>query len=232
MRVLIIEDEKDFATALATGLRREGYAVDVANDGASGWEMADVNPYDLLLLDLNLPELDGLQICQRLRESQPKLLIFMLTARSQPSQKIAGLDLGADDYLVKPFHFGELLARMRALLRRDMRVRDPLLTFQNLKLDPASQTVWRDNQKLELTNKEFGILEYMMRHSREVVTQEQLIEHVWDINVNPFTTTVRVHINSLRNKLSLSASKSDTLTTDAFIETVVGKGYRLNSGVS
>ncbi len=230
MRVLIIEDEEDLATALASGLRREGYAVDVINDGASGWEMAEVNNYDLLLLDLNLPELDGLQVCQRLRGSQPQLLIFMLTARSQPSQKIAGLDLGADDYLVKPFHFGELLARMRALLRRDMRVRDPLLQFQNLKLDPASQTAWKDNQKLELTNKEFGILEYLMRHSCEVVTQEQLIEHVWDINVNPFTTTVRVHINSLRNKLS--ASKSDTSGTGVFIETIVGKGYRLNTEVS
>lgn len=223
MRILIIEDEEDLAAALAQGLRREGYAVDTAFEGETGWELAEVNRYDLLVLDLNLPGLDGLEICRSLRRSQPELLILMLTARDQPGQRITGLDSGADDYLIKPFHFGELLARLRALLRRDMRVREPILQYRDLKLDPSAKAVWKGQRRLELTNKEFGVLEYLLRHPAEIVTQEDLIEHIWDINANPLTTTVRVHINSLRRKLGGNPAPNG----EAYIETVVGKGYRL-----
>jgi len=177
--------------------------------------------YDLLILDLNLPDVDGLEVCRRLRASRPDLLILMLTARDQLTDKIAGLDLGADDYLTKPFHFEELVARIRALLRRDMRVREPVLHVGNLKLDPASRTAWVGRHPLELTRKEFGILEYLMHHPGEAVSQEELIEHVWGEDVNLFSSSVRVHIYSLRRKLG------DDTKYPRYIETVVGEGYRL-----
>ena len=223
MRLLIVEDEFDFAQALARGLRQQGYAIDVALDGAQGWELAEVNEYDLLILDLNLPEMDGLEVCRRLRASRPSLLILMLTARDRPDERVRGLDSGADDYLVKPFHFAELLARVRALLRRDMRVRTLLLQFADLKLDPTSRVAWQGNRRLELTSKEFGILEYLLRHLGEIVSQEALLEHVWDMRTNPLTNTVRVHVNSLRRKLG------DLAETPRYIETVVGQGYRLGT---
>lgn len=145
----------------------------------------------------------------------------MLTARSQPDERVMGLDVGADDYLVKPFHFAELLARIRALLRRDMRVRTPLLQYEDVKLDPMARVAWQGNRRLELTSKEFSILEYLLRHQGEVVSQEALLEHVWDMQANPLTNTVRVHINSLRRKLT------DMAETPRYIETSIGQGYRL-----
>ena len=223
MRLLVIEDEPDLAEGLARGLRQQGYAVDVAYDGLQGWELAITNEYDLLILDLNLPEMDGLEVCRRVRASRPALLILMLTARSGPDERVAGLDLGADDYLVKPFHFGELVARIRALLRRDMRARTPLLQYRNLKLDPLARVAWLGKRRLELTGKEFSVLEYLMRHQGEVVSQEALLEHVWDMQANPLTNTVRVHINSLRRKLE------DVAETPRYIETCIGHGYRLGT---
>ena len=218
LRLLIVEDEEDLVHALAQGLRQEGYAVDIALDGQQGWELADVNEYDILLLDLNLPDIDGLDICRRIRSTRPHVLILMLTARGTLRQRIEGLDYGADDYLVKPFHFEELLARIRALLRRDMRGRTPVLRYNDIVLDPSAHLVWKGRQPLDLTKKEFGILEYLLRHPTEVVTQEALLEHVWDMHSDPFTTTVRTHMASLRRKLG-----DATLS----IETVVGRGYRL-----
>jgi len=221
MRLLVVEDELDIAHAVAKGLRQQGYAVDVAYDGEQGWKLAEVNEYDLLILDLNLPEMDGLELCRRLRASRPSLLILMLTARSLPDERVTGLEQGADDYLVKPFYFAELTARIRALLRRDMRVRTPLLQFKDLKLDPTARVVWQDNHRLELTSKEFGILEYLLRHQGEIISQETLLEHVWDMQANPLTNTVRVHINSLRRKLEGVAEMP------RYIETIIGQGYRL-----
>ncbi|HKV02587.1 MAG TPA: response regulator transcription factor [Ktedonobacteraceae bacterium] len=221
MRLLVVEDELDIAHAVAKGLRQQGYAVDVAYDGEQGWKLAEVNEYDLLILDLNLPEMDGLELCRRLRASRPSLLILMLTARSLPDERVTGLEQGADDYLVKPFYFAELTARIRALLRRDMRVRTPLLQFKDLKLDPTARVVWQDNHRLELTSKEFGILEYLLRHQGEIISQETLLEHVWDMQANPLTNTVRVHINSLRRKLE------DVAEMPRYIETIIGQGYRL-----
>ncbi len=221
MRILIIEDEFHLAQALARGLRQQGYAVDVAFNGNDGQDLAIVNQYDLLLLDLNLPEIDGLEVCHHLRAERPELLILMLTARDCLYDKIAGLNQGADDYLTKPFHFEELTARIRALLRRDLRVREPIHQVGNLKLDPAGRVIWQCDRRLELTQKEFGILAYLMRHPGEVVSQEELLEHVWDTAVNPFTQSVRVHVNALRRKLN------DDPKEPRYIETVVGQGYRL-----
>jgi DNA-binding response OmpR family regulator len=221
MRLLVVEDELDIAHAVAKGLRQQGYAIDVAYDGEQGWKLAEVNEYDLLILDLNLPEMDGLELCRRLHASRPSLLILMLTARSLPDERVTGLEQGADDYLVKPFYFAELTARIRALLRRDMRVRTPLLQFKDLKLDPTARVVWQDNHRLELTSKEFGILEYLLRHQGEIISQETLLEHVWDMQANPLTNTVRVHINSLRRKLE------DVAEMPRYIETIIGQGYRL-----
>jgi DNA-binding response OmpR family regulator len=223
MRLLLIEDEYDFAHALAKGLRNQGYAVDVAADGVEGWEYAEVNDYDLMILDLNLPKMDGLEVCRRVHASRPALLILMLTARSDPGERVRGLDLGADDYVVKPFHFAELSARIRALLRRDMQVRSPLLHYSDLKLDATARVVWQGNHRLELTCKEFGILEYLLRHQGEIISQEMLLEHVWDMQANPLTNTVRVHINSLRRKLE------DMAETPRYIETIIGQGYRIGS---
>ena len=221
MRLLITEDETDLANALARGLSRQGYAVDVASDGEAGLALAEVSDYDLLILDLNLPGIDGLEICHRLRDSRPGLLILMLTARSQPLERVSGLDAGADDYLIKPFSFEELAARVRALLRRDLRVREPLLHLEDLKLDPAGRVAWQGKRRLDLTRKELGLLEYLMRHPNEVISQEELLEHIWDAQTNLFTNTVRVHINSLRRKLV------DDISRPRYIETVVGQGYRL-----
>lgn len=221
MRLLILEDDEALARAIDKGMRRQGYAVDVAFDGEEGLELLQINQYDLLILDLNLPSMDGLEITRRIRSSQPGLLILMLTARTRLKDRVAGLDLGADDYLTKPFHLHELAARIRALLRRDMRVREVLLRCGDLKLDPASRTVWQDNRRLELTRKEFGILQYLMSRPGEVVSQETLLEHVWNNEVDSFTNVVPVHIGSLRRKVG-------DCTRDArYIETVIGQGYRL-----
>lgn len=221
MRILIIEDEADLASALSRGLGQQGYAVDVAPTGEKGWEMGEIYDYDLAILDLNLPGMDGLEVCQRLRASKPGLLILILTARERIDDRVRGLDKGADDYLVKPFHFEELAARIRALLRRDLRVREPILQVGNLKLDPSSQVAWCENRRLELTRKEFGILHYLMRHPGEVISQEDLIEHVWNEDVNYFTSSVRVHIHSLRQKLD------DDVDDPRYIKTVIGQGYLL-----
>jgi len=221
MRLLIIEDEYSLANTLSRGFRRLGYAVDIALCGKEGWEMAMVNEYDLLILDLNLPEMDGMEVCHRLRSAKHNVLILMLTARDRLEDRITGLDIGADDYVIKPFHFKELAARVRALLRRDLRARDPLLECNDLKLDPATCTVWQNKRRLELTRKEFGVLEYLMRHTGEVISQEVLLEHVWDTNADPLTNTVRTHIGSLRRKLN------DDADSPRYIETVVGQGYRL-----
>jgi DNA-binding response OmpR family regulator len=165
--------------------------------------------------------MDGLEVCRRLRAHKPELLILILTARSRVKDRVAGLDEGADDYLTKPFHFEELSARIRALLRRDLRVREPLLQVGALKLDPAAQVIWQGRRRLELTAKEYAILEYLMRHPGEVVSQEEILEHGWGETVNPFTSSVRVHIHSLRHKLG------DSSDHPQYIETVPTQGYRL-----
>lgn len=223
MRILVVEDEKDVGKALVSGLTNNGYAVDVAGNGENALRALSVNDYDLLLLDVNPPDMDGLKICSRVREKHPSILILILASRGNEEDIVKGLNTGADDYLVKPFHFNELLARIRALLRRDMRTRDPVLKIQDIALDTVDKVVWQSNQKIKLTKKEFGLLEYMMHHPNEVVSQEDILEHVWGSITNIFTNTVRVHIQSLRRKLG------DNPETSKYIETVIGQGYRFIS---
>ena len=223
MRLLVVEDEKDVANALHIGLSRDGYAVDVAENGNKALEALAVNDYDLLVLDLNLPDMDGLDICRLAREKHPPLLILILTARGKQKDIVTGLNNGADDYLIKPFHLQELLARIRALLRRDLRTREPILRVQEISLDPVEKVVWRSDRRIQLTRKEFGILEYLMRHPNEVISQEELLEHVWGTMTNIFSNTVRVHIQSLREKLEENSA------TPKYIETIIGTGYRFIS---
>jgi DNA-binding response OmpR family regulator len=222
MRLLVVDDAPDIATLLLLAFHVDGYAVDTAASGEQALELAAINDYDVAILDLGLPDLDGLEVCRRLRAERPSLLIVILTARADIEQRVAGLDAGADDYLTKPFHYEELCARVRALLRRDMRTREPLLQCGDLTLDPAARIAYQGDRRLDLTRKEFGILEYLMRRRGEVVSQEDLLEHVWNAQANPFTNTMRVHVNGLRRKLGDAAARP------RYIETLVGRGYRLD----
>ncbi len=228
MRLLVVEDEVDLADALARGLRREGYAVDVAYDGTEAQERLRLTPYDLLCLDLNLPDTDGLELCRRLRadptltpaDDVPAPRVLMLTARDSIDDRVAGLDEGADDYLVKPFSFAEVSARVRSLLRRDAGRTGSELQVGPLRLDAARFEAWRDDRRLDLTAKEFALLRYFMAHPGHVMSQERLLEHVWDEHADPFTNTVRVTVGTLRRKLQVDGE-------EPLIETVVGRGYRL-----
>lgn len=235
MRLLVVEDEPDLAEAVAKGLRRDGYAVDVALDGASAIDRLTVNAYDLVCLDLNLPDMDGLDLCRRLRndpmmrpnEDEPAPRVLMLTARGTLADRVAGLDEGADDYLAKPFAFEELQARVRTLLRRDAGRTGAVLSVDDLTMDTARFLVQRGGNEVDLTAKEFALLRYFMSHPGEVLSQEHLLEHVWDENTDPFTNTVRVTVGTLRRKLAQATGGSDL--DDQPIETVVGAGYRLRS---
>lgn len=214
----MVEDEKDMADAVARGLVRQAYSVDIAYDGIKAMELAGINCYDLLILDLNLPGVDGLEVCRRIRATDSRTGVLMLTARAGQDDRVTGLDLGADDYLVKPFHFPELLARVRSILRRTGEVRKVILRVDDLVLDPNSIIVYIKNQRINFTTKEFAILEYLMTSAVKVVSQEELLEHVWNEDTNLFTQAIKVHINNLRKKLK-QAKRED------FIRTVKGKGY-------
>ena len=227
MRVLVVEDEPDLADAVARGLRREGYAVDVAYDGDEALDKASVNAYDVICLDLNLPAVDGIEVVRRIRadqERQPPPRVLMLTARDGTADRVVGLDEGADDYLVKPFEFDELTARLRALLRRDAGRSGALLRAGDIELDAARHEARRAGRPLALTPKEFALLRYFMSRAGQVLSQEDLLEHVWDENADPFTNTVRVTVMTLRRKLAEAGGGQP-------IETVVGRGYRLREGV-
>jgi DNA-binding response OmpR family regulator len=221
MRVLVIEDERDLADAIVSGLEREGYAVDAAHDGLEGYVKARVHPYDLVCLDLNLPGMDGRELCRRLREpgqpSGPRIL--MLTGCGEVEDRVAGLDDGADDYLVKPFRFEELTARLRALARRDAGRTGAVLRAGRLELDAARHSASAAGSPLALTPKEFALLRYFMTRPGEALSEGHLLEHVWDENANPATRTVRVTIATLRRKLAALGVRP--------IETIPGRGYRL-----
>jgi DNA-binding response OmpR family regulator len=224
VRILVVDDETDLAEAVASSLRREGYAVDVANTGHSALDRLSVNSYDLVTLDLNLPDIDGREVCRLIRTDSrldPGTRVLMLTGRDHIDDRVAGLDDGADDYLVKPFALRELSARVRTLLRRDVAGTDAVLRVGRLHLDTARHTVQWDQTAIELTTKEFALLRYFMTHPGEVLSQERLLEHVWDEMVDPFTNTARVTVGTLRRKLAAAS------TGDQLIETVIGAGYRL-----
>jgi DNA-binding response OmpR family regulator len=220
VRILVTEDEKDLAQAVARGLRKQGYAADIAYDGEEALLLAEVNDYDLIILDLNLPKIDGVEVCRRIRASGSPIGILMLTARSSLGDRVNGLDQGADDYLVKPFHFPELLARVRAILRREGEPRHPILRTGDLVLDANAMKGYFGGSDIGFTTKEFAIMEYLMRNAGRVVSQEELLEHVWNEDANLFTQTVKVHIKNIRKKLA-------AVSADDLISTVKGRGYLL-----
>ncbi len=217
MRVLVVEDERTIADAVARGLRREGMAVDVAYDGAQGHEMALVTRYDVVVLDRDLPGVHGDTICADLVSSGALTRVLMLTASGTVADRVDGLSIGADDYLPKPFAFDELVARVRALGRRATPATPPMLTAGDVVLDPARRVVTRAGSPVDLTRKEFGVLQVLLSARGAVVSSEELLERVWDANADPFTTTVRVTMMTLRKKLA----------DPPLIETVVGAGYRV-----
>jgi DNA-binding response OmpR family regulator len=221
MRFLLIEDDAALAEVLAEVLTDQRYEVDVARDGEIGWNLATVFPYDLILLDLTLPKLDGLTLCRQLRYRGICLPIVMLTARDTSTDKITGLDAGADDYVVKPFDLQELLARIRASLRRGNSAATPVLKWGNLCLDPSTYEVVYGKFPLCLTPKEFALLELLLRNGRRVLTRSLLIERIWSWEDAPGEETVKAHIKGLRQKLRSVGAPSD------WIETVHGVGYRL-----
>jgi DNA-binding response OmpR family regulator len=217
VRVLVVEDERTIADAVARGLRREGMAVDVAYDGTQGHEMALVTRYDVVVLDRDLPGVHGDTICADLVSSGALTRVLMLTASGTVAERVDGLSIGADDYLPKPFAFDELVARVRALGRRATPAAPPMLMAGDVVLDPARRAVTRAGSPVDLTRKEFGVLQVLLSARGAVVSSEELLERVWDANADPFTTTVRVTMMTLRKKLG----------DPPLIETVVGAGYRV-----
>ena len=220
MRILVIEDEKMIANFIKRGLKEEGYAVDAAYDGEQGYFMATTQDYDLIVLDLMLPKIDGLTLCKKLRDEKVPSSVLMLTAKDSVKDKVSGLDSGADDYITKPFAFEEFLARVRALLRKREAGAPTKLTAGNLALDLVSHKVYREGKEIELTAKEYTLLEYLMRNAGSVVTRTMISEHVWDMNFDSFTNVIDVYVNYLRKKLDSGPGKK-------LIQTVRGRGYIL-----
>ena len=218
MRLLIAEDDEKLSAALARGLRGEGYAVDVAGTGEDALHHARVYDYDVVILDIMIPKPDGIAVCRTLREEEKWAPVLMLTARDGVNDRIRGLDAGADDYLVKPFDFGELVARIRALLRRSPPERPAVLTAGDLELDPAAHQVSRQGKPVELTPREFAVLEFLVRRSGQVVTRTELLDHVWDQNYEGSTNIVDVYVGYLRRKVEEPFGKP-------LIRTVRGTGY-------
>jgi two-component system copper resistance phosphate regulon response regulator CusR len=218
MRLLVVEDEKKVASFIKKGLEEEGYAVDLVSDGKTGLTMGLDGVHDLIILDLNLPRIDGLSVLQKLRKRKVATPVLLLTVRAAIEDKVIGLDTGADDYLTKPFAFQELLARVRALLRRRAEAESPLLQVADLTLDPATRLVSRGDEKIELTTKEFALLAYFMRNPGRVLTRTMIAEHVWDYDFDPMTNVIDVYVNYLRKKID--AGKETKL-----IHTVRGVGY-------
>jgi DNA-binding response OmpR family regulator len=220
MRVLVVEDEVKMAGLLKRGLEEEGYAVDVAGTGSEALWLGTENPYDAVILDVMLPDLDGFEVCRKLREGGRWPPVLMLTAMDTVPDRVAGLDAGADDYLTKPFSFVELFARLRALLRRGARERPAVLRSGDLALDPATKKVVRGTDAIELTSKEFALLEYFMRHAGEVLTRTRIIEHVWDFAYDGDSNVVDVYVRYLREKIDRPFRRDS-------IQTLRGTGYRL-----
>ena len=223
MRILIVEDDDRIAKPLAEDLRHQYHAVDIARDGIEGWEYTLAAEYDLILLDLMLPRLDGISLCQRLRATQSKVLILMLTAKDTTSDKVIGLDAGADDYLIKPFELEELAARIRALCRRSPETKQPILSYSQLQLNPSTHEVTYQEKPLSLTPKEYLILEYFLRHPKQVITRFALLDKLWEFDKSSGEATIKTHITNLRNKLKAAGNK------DNLIENVYGIGYRLSA---
>lgn len=223
MRLLVVEDEWALCSSIAEGLRLDGYEVDTCQDGLDALELCGTERYDLILLDLNLPGLDGMEVLRRLRADDPETAVLILSARGQIRDKVAGLDAGANDYLVKPFHFEELEARVRSLTRRRFIQEDVRLLWGEISFDTKSRTAYAKGQPLTLTRKEAGLLEYLLLHQGRVISQEEMMEHLWDSSVNSFSNSIRVHVSSLRKKLRAALGYDP-------IQNKVGQGYLLGGG--
>ncbi|MGA1826233.1 MAG: response regulator transcription factor [bacterium] len=220
MRVLVVEDEIKIASFISMGLKEKSYAVDVAYNGEDGLLLAQTNPYDVIVLDIMLPKIDGISICRTLRSEKKDVPILMLTAKDEVTDKIRGLDSGADDYLTKPFSLEEFLARVRALGRRKQTGKTTLLKVADLELDQITHKVTRAGKLIELTSTEYSLLEYMMLHAHQVVTRTMILEHVWDLDSDPFTNIITVYINYLRKKIDAEFEKK-------LIHSIRGTGYIL-----
>jgi DNA-binding response OmpR family regulator len=220
MRILVVEDEKKLAEIIKRGLSEEGYSVDTAFDGAEAENLAESIPYDLILLDIILPKKDGIEVCRSLRQKKIKTKILMLTAKDSIGDKVSGLDSGADDYLVKPFDFEELCARLRALLRREENFTALKLQVGDLAMDTSTRQVMRNQRRIDLTPKEYAILEYMMRHPNMVITRIMFEQHVWSLELDSSSNLVDVFIRKLRRKIDEEGKES-------LIQTVKGAGYRM-----
>lgn len=216
MRILVVEDEHKIANSIKRGLEQEGYAVDVAYDGEEGYDLASSESYGVIILDLMLPKMDGISICKKLRSEENHTPILILTAKGELADKVEGLNSGADDYLVKPFAFAELVARIKALSRRPKEGLGTTLTSGNLVLDTINFSVKRKDQEITLSKKEFALLEYLLRHKGKVVTKEQIIQSVWDYEADILPNTVEVFIGYLRNKIG-----------NDLIKTIRGFGYKI-----
>jgi DNA-binding response OmpR family regulator len=222
MRILVIEDDPDVSATLRLGLEAECFAVDTASDGEQGSYLARTNDYDMVLLDYVLPKQDGKAVCADIRKSSKNPYIMMLSVKAEPKEKANILNIGADDYLTKPFSFEELIARIRAIMRRPRAVESEILSQGDIVLDTRSHTVLRDGQEVNLTRKEYMVLEYLMRHKGTVVSRSMLGEHVWDSTLNAFSNTIESHILSLRKKL-------DGNRKPGLIHTIQGRGYRIGN---
>jgi len=220
MRVLVVEDERKMASVLRRGLQEQGYAVDVAHDGEEALALAEADAYDLVILDVMLPEIDGLTVCRRLRARHRNMPVLMLTARDTVDDRVAGLDSGADDYLVKPFAFRELLARVRALLRRDDLSKDPVLRAADVEVNTVTHEVHRAGRPVELTSKEYAVLEYFVRNPNHVLSRTQIAEHVWDYDFVAMSNVVDVYMRYLRRKLGDEEEPR-------LLRTIRGTGYQL-----
>lgn len=222
MRILLVEDEPRMANVIAKGLREQSYALDVANDGESGLYQSSINDYDLIILDVLLPQIDGYEVCRELRARGTTTPILMLTARATIDDRLTGFDAGADDYLTKPFSFRELTARIRALLRRDAQLRPDVFEIDDLIVDSASHRVSRGSHNVQLTAKEYALLEYLARRAGQLVSRTEIAAHVWDDSFDPFSNTIEVYINRLRKKIDGNHSPK-------LLHTRRGEGYILES---
>lgn len=222
MRILVVEDEHKIANSIKKGLEQESYAVDVAYDGQQGFDLAVSEDYDLIILDLLLPNMGGIEICSKLREKQVHTPLIMLTAKGQISDKVTGLNAGADDYLTKPFAFEELIARIRALARRPKNNTGTILTLEDLTLNTTSYEVRRNGKLIQLTAKEYALLEYLLRHFNQVIKKEQIINHIWNYDADVLPNTVEVYVGYLRNKIDKPFPNKPAL-----IHTVRGFGYKI-----
>jgi DNA-binding response OmpR family regulator len=222
MRILVVEDEKKVASFIQRGLEGEGFQVEIAGDGEEGVVMAKGNPYDLILMDVMLPKMDGLAAIRELRAAKVNTPVLCLTAKDTVEDIVAGLDSGSDDYLTKPFAFAELLARVRALMRRGAQERGAEITYADLRLDPVAHKVWRAGKEIELTAKEYALLEYFIRNPEKTLTRNMIAEHVWDYTFDSFTNIIDVYVNYLRKKI-------DRDFATKLVHTVRGVGYMLKA---